>query len=147
MVAEDSDEGASGQVRYAVNSSVFTVDPYSGWVTTVTLLDREQTPRHTLLVTAYDAGDPPLSSTALLHVDILDYNDSPPIFSQASYTASGKRNSMNYSAHDEIQQGDTRETDGFEMAIVMPQIRVTYNIVCFVLCYFCDFLPSLSVSE
>lgn len=91
VVAEDGDEGASGQVRYAVNSSMFTVDPYSGWVTTVTLLDREHTPRHTLLLTAYDGGDPPLSSTALLHVDLLDYNDSPPVFSQASYTASGKQ--------------------------------------------------------
>lgn len=84
-MAEDQDEGGNGEVRYSLKSDVFLVDPYSGWVTTLTPLDRESTPRHTILLTAVDGGHPPLSSSALLEVEIVDYNDSPPTFSETKY--------------------------------------------------------------
>lgn len=85
VLAEDLDEGGNGEVRYSTKSDMFLVDAYSGWVTTLTPLDREANPRHTILLTAVDSGHPPLSSSALLEVEIVDYNDSPPTFSETKY--------------------------------------------------------------
>lgn len=89
-MAVDEDEGGAGEVRYSISSAVLTVDPYSGWVSVVSDLDREVAPRHSALLTATDNGDPALSSTAMLHLDIVDYNDSPPSFSDTLYTVSGQ---------------------------------------------------------
>ncbi|KAG8326599.1 hypothetical protein J6590_037152 [Homalodisca vitripennis] len=94
VVADDQDEGGNGEVRYSINSSVFTVDPYSGWISTVSALDRETTPRHSVLLTAFDNGDPALSATATLNVNILDYNDSPPAFSDRTYVVSVKEDAL-----------------------------------------------------
>lgn len=35
---------------------------------------------------ASDNGSPPLSSSAVINVDISDVNDNPPLFSQANYS-------------------------------------------------------------
>lgn len=35
---------------------------------------------------ASDNGTPPLSSSAVINVDISDVNDNPPLFSQANYS-------------------------------------------------------------
>ncbi|XP_054259786.1 fat-like cadherin-related tumor suppressor homolog [Macrosteles quadrilineatus] len=88
MSASDDDEGGAGEVRYSIASPVLTVDPYSGWVSVVSALDREVEPIHSAVLTATDNGDPALSSTAVLLLDIVDYNDSPPTFSERLYTVS-----------------------------------------------------------
>lgn len=89
-MAEDQDVGGGGEVRYSLLSQAFLVDMYSGWITTLEPLDREVTPFHTLLLTAVDSGHPSLTSTATLHVTVVDYNDTPPRFSSDKYSASGK---------------------------------------------------------
>ncbi|XP_032384246.1 protocadherin alpha-3, partial [Etheostoma spectabile] len=48
-------------------------------------LDREQTGKHTLLVTAVDGGKPPRSGTLNVSIIVLDINDNRPIFSQEIY--------------------------------------------------------------
>lgn len=45
-----------------------------------------QTSGYTLKVVAEDNGVPPLSSTAIINIDISDVNDNPPLFSQANYS-------------------------------------------------------------
>jgi len=45
-----------------------------------------QTSGYTLTVVASDNGVPPLSSTAMINIDISDVNDNPPVFSQANYS-------------------------------------------------------------
>ncbi|XP_054840776.1 protocadherin alpha-10-like [Eublepharis macularius] len=55
-------------------------------------LDREQVAEYTLVVTAQDQGDPPLSATSSLVVPISDVNDNAPTFAQPSYTVFVKEN-------------------------------------------------------
>lgn len=45
-----------------------------------------QTSGYTLTIVAADNGLPPLSSSAVINIDISDVNDNPPLFSQANYS-------------------------------------------------------------
>ncbi|KAG8280049.1 hypothetical protein J6590_090775 [Homalodisca vitripennis] len=89
--AEDADEGRNGEVYYLLEGEgVFTIDTYTGWVVTSGALDRELKTSHNLTVVAVDNGSPALSSSTSLLVDLIDYNDNPPVFSQDVYTVSVK---------------------------------------------------------
>uniref|UniRef100_A0A4X2L9D9 Cadherin domain-containing protein n=1 Tax=Vombatus ursinus TaxID=29139 RepID=A0A4X2L9D9_VOMUR len=50
-------------------------------------LDREQTPKYNITVTAIDKGNPPLSTSKIFTLHIEDINDNPPVFLQPSYVA------------------------------------------------------------
>lgn len=87
VVATDRDAEDNGRVRYSLLQShpLLNVDSDSG---TIALkeglsLDHED-PRghtHSLTVIATDGGDTPLSSSALVIIEVLDENDQAPIFS------------------------------------------------------------------
>ena len=48
-------------------------------------LDREQTDNITISLTVFDKGSPPLSSTEVVHIIVLDENDNDPTFTQDTY--------------------------------------------------------------
>ncbi|CAO2612757.1 DCHS2, partial [Lemmus lemmus] len=50
-------------------------------------LDREARARHKLVILASDHGCPPLSSTTVVAIEVMDVNDNPPTFSSRQYRA------------------------------------------------------------
>lgn len=63
------------------------MDRQSGALSTSRPLDREKKAVYTLIVTAQDQGQPSLSGTATVEVNILDMNDHSPQFQSSTYTA------------------------------------------------------------
>ncbi|XP_031305071.2 protocadherin gamma-B1 isoform X18 [Camelus dromedarius] len=55
-------------------------------------LDREQQNYHHLTLTAVDGGDPPLSGTTQIRIQVTDANDNAPVFSQDTYRVSLQEN-------------------------------------------------------
>jgi hypothetical protein len=49
-------------------------------------LDRETVASHVVLITCCDHGQPAMTSTRTLVVNVTDVNDNKPIFSQTTYT-------------------------------------------------------------
>ena len=49
-------------------------------------LDHEVTREYLITILATDKGEPPLSNTAVLAINVTDVNDNPPKFSQSGYT-------------------------------------------------------------
>ncbi|KAJ0179731.1 hypothetical protein K1T71_004322 [Dendrolimus kikuchii] len=113
LKATDQDIGKNAEVEYSIdsvtadssnpedvndsidntdqrdNQDVFRVDGRSGALLTRATLDREKVSRYTLIVKATDQASPVsdrLSSSATVHVNILDDNDNYPQFSEKTYT-------------------------------------------------------------
>lgn len=73
---------------------LFTIDSKDGLVSTLTSLDYEEQSSHEIIVLASDLGNPSLTSTALVIVDVVDIQEhhhvsselsSPPIFAHRYY--------------------------------------------------------------
>jgi protocadherin-16/23 len=108
--ASDRDSGKSGTVTYRLSNSgsspasntnlvtsnaissvmtsnnLFSIDSGTGHLTLSQHLDFETAQRHTLIVTASDSGEPPLSSNLTIFVEVQDVNDNLPIFERNEYT-------------------------------------------------------------
>nr|XP_002730888.2 PREDICTED: protocadherin Fat 4-like [Saccoglossus kowalevskii] len=102
LIAEDYDIGINGRVLYSTvdgSHGDFDIDTYSGDLFVTGLLDRDVSTQqtfdyedpfdrqHVFEVYAEDEGQPPLTSTALIQVMVLDVNDNAPIFSQETYNS------------------------------------------------------------
>uniref|UniRef100_A0A8C8FMF7 Cadherin domain-containing protein n=1 Tax=Oncorhynchus tshawytscha TaxID=74940 RepID=A0A8C8FMF7_ONCTS len=89
VFATDGDEGVNGEVRYAFLQTGagnrdwdnFHIDAITGVITTAIKLDREKQALHSLIVVAYDLGQPvPYETTQPLQVALLDIDDNEPVF-------------------------------------------------------------------
>lgn len=90
VTATDLDFGSNQQITYELDSGNvnqrFAIDSKTGAITTTKLIDREVRPFYRLVVKATDHGNPSLSSTSDVSVNIVDVNDNIPSFS-GPYTA------------------------------------------------------------
>ncbi|XP_056147700.1 cadherin-23 [Lampris incognitus] len=89
VFATDGDEGVNGEVRYAFLQTGagnrdwenFHIDALTGVITTAVKLDREKQALHSLIIVAYDLGQPvPYETTQPLQVALLDIDDNEPVF-------------------------------------------------------------------
>ncbi|XP_074069877.1 protocadherin Fat 3-like [Macrotis lagotis] len=84
--AKDADIGPNGDIRYSLYGSgnnKFFLDPESGELKTLALLDREKIPVYNLIARATDGGGRFCQSDIRLILE--DVNDNPPIFSSDHY--------------------------------------------------------------
>ncbi|XP_072319756.1 protocadherin-23 [Eucyclogobius newberryi] len=90
--ASDGDSEENAVVWYSLlpgpGYELFSINPYTGLVTTTSYLDREEQQHYTLRVQARDSGSRPLSSTSTVLCSVLDDNDNPPEFMQSSFQVS-----------------------------------------------------------
>ncbi|KAM4750324.1 protocadherin-23 isoform 2-T3 [Anableps anableps] len=82
VFASDADSSENGQIEFSILSGnineAFILDSVRGILATNVLLDREITPSYKLILQAADKGEPPLSSTATVRVQVVDVNDNSP---------------------------------------------------------------------
>nr|CDS17394.1 cadherin [Echinococcus granulosus] len=102
VLAHDLDEGANAEIAYDLIQSnvpnLFTVDPKTGVFSSNGELDRETNDQHQFLIVAKDSGTPQLSSSIIVTIHVLDFNDEPPVFAlpdfEFSATEGVKRNTL-----------------------------------------------------
>ena len=87
VTAQDSDSGINGQFRYYMEDSHFSVNPYTGQISTTKPLDYDQpdSRAHAFVVVAQDSGNPSLNGSARVLVTLNNVNDNAPLFSQSMY--------------------------------------------------------------
>lgn len=93
--ASDHDEGENARLTYKLEGEsrgYFTIDNATGKIYSSVGFDRETTPLFKFQVIAADHGQPPMSSTATIELNISDENDNSPEFTEASYTANVMEN-------------------------------------------------------
>ncbi|XP_056667394.1 protocadherin alpha-5 isoform X19 [Monodelphis domestica] len=91
--ASDADIGANAELLYKLSGNEhFTLDIHTNEEEAKSIelvlkksLDREETPEHSLLLTATDQGKPELTGTAQLLITVLDANDNAPAFDKSVY--------------------------------------------------------------
>ena len=87
--AKDLDS-TGNQVSYSFISDwgvdTFSLDPSSGIITvSANELDHEDVELYILMVSASDSGEPTMTATSTVYVNVLDVNDNPPKCAQSSY--------------------------------------------------------------
>ncbi|NWQ83287.1 PCDB4 protein, partial [Columbina picui] len=121
---KDRDSGANGKISCALEDQLsFSLRlAYKNYyeLVTVSVLDREETARYILSVTAADVGSPPLTTTQTFTVDISDVNDNAPVFNQTSYTMYVRENNVPTMLVGAVSAAD---------ADVGPNAKVTYSLV------------------
>ncbi|KAF7651331.1 hypothetical protein LDENG_00112250, partial [Lucifuga dentata] len=84
--ASDPDVGANGQISYTLHGPAadkFHLDPRTGELFTLGVLDREREVEHNLVAKATDGGGRSCQADILLMIQ--DMNDNPPHFSSSHY--------------------------------------------------------------
>ena len=78
--ASDADSGLNSNLTFSVvGGRAFTISPANGIITTASELDYEKEKFYTLNVSVRDQGTPPLSSSILLNIEVIDVNDKTPV--------------------------------------------------------------------
>ena len=127
VMATDLDVGSSGEISFEIaagnTGSAFEIAD-TGVVLTRRPLDREQEDIYMLTVVARDRGTPPLSSTTIVMVTVLDVNDSPPQFTfTVPYAATLTENAPQGTAVTTTPPLDASDADS-----IGPNSTITFSI-------------------
>jgi hypothetical protein len=89
VVATDPDLGRNSRIQYRITdgdpNSHFSLSLYGGVITLMKSLDYESKQTYRLTVQAKDMGSPSMSSQEHINIDVTDFDDQGPAFSQSSY--------------------------------------------------------------
>ncbi|KAM9193151.1 protocadherin-23 [Mergus octosetaceus] len=82
IFATDLDSGLNGETEYSILSgnenATFLIDSARGILATNTILNHENTSSYRLVVQAADKGNPRLSATSIVRIQVVDVNDNAP---------------------------------------------------------------------
>ncbi|KAM8732222.1 protocadherin alpha-8-like isoform 15-T15 [Acanthopagrus schlegelii] len=127
VTVTDKDGGQNGLLTCKIKDSVpFTLTTnYKNYYSLIVdgLLDRELVPQYNVTITATDEGVPPLSSTAVITVQISDVNDNAPSFPGANITIYVKENSK---VGDVVARTTAEDADANENAKLMYSLLDNY---------------------
>ncbi|XP_075200528.1 protocadherin gamma-A3-like [Anomaloglossus baeobatrachus] len=105
----DQDSGDNADVDCQIIENVpfnlLSLDNYYK-IVLKTAIDREKSLSFNITIIATDRGSPPLSSTRVLTLDILDINDNPPTFAKSTYAAYVPENNLPGASIFSIQASD-----------------------------------------
>ena len=91
VTAVDADKGENAEVTYDLLSDwgreVFSLHPTTGIFTLTSQLDYETEEHYRFVVAGTDSGQPRLSSTVTVYINVKDVNDNVPAFTQPLYEA------------------------------------------------------------
>ncbi|XP_075679653.1 fat-like cadherin-related tumor suppressor homolog isoform X1 [Dermatophagoides pteronyssinus] len=120
IYAYDKDSNENSKLEYYIDghADTFSIDLYNGTLWLDKKLDRETIDKYIIYVTVSDCGQPSLSTTAVITINVLDINDNAPLFFQSSYFLKVREDIpigtrlMRISAfdQDENESGDIRYT-------------------------------------
>ncbi|XP_077869859.1 cadherin-23-like [Saccoglossus kowalevskii] len=86
--ASDPDEGVNSLLTYAIESGnengVFSINTVTGELTLVGVLDYETTPKYELWIIVHDNGNPSLTSSTTIHVNVAPANEHAPVLTSPS---------------------------------------------------------------
>ncbi|KAE9550699.1 hypothetical protein FO519_006082, partial [Halicephalobus sp. NKZ332] len=85
MNAEDNDREENAKLEFSIDSDLFHIDSESGLITVAKPLDREEQAIHAISIVVSDSGNPPMSSSTILEVVLVDENDNSPKFLNHPY--------------------------------------------------------------
>ena len=88
--ARDIDSGVNSDITYFIDpndiaTTLFSIHEDTGLITTSGVIDREQNNIFRFSVLAKDSGDPALTGTTTVQIEVLNLNDNPPTFLESSY--------------------------------------------------------------
>ncbi|XP_050303550.1 protein dachsous [Anthonomus grandis grandis] len=85
VIASDADDGPNSRILYHIvdgnHDNAFKIEPaFSGIVRTNTVLDREIRDNYRLTIIATDEGNPQMTGTTRVRINVVDVNDNQPTF-------------------------------------------------------------------
>lgn len=96
VMATDADTGTNAQLVFNLTtkeySDVFTLNSFTGEITAQKSLDREKQDRYKLKISVSDHGNPQLTSSADVTINIIDVDDNCPKFVPAEYNVTISEN-------------------------------------------------------
>ncbi|XP_076832194.1 protocadherin Fat 4 isoform X2 [Brachyhypopomus gauderio] len=103
------------------NSFTLTTD---GLLFTSRPLDHERNPLFYVHVVIQDAGNPPLSSTTVFHVKVLDENDNPPVQRNINILVKYYGNSFPGGLIGNVRPSDPDDSDVFNCSLISGSVRM-----------------------
>ena len=108
ITATDRDSGINAVLSYSLQpaQTKFQIDSRTGSLKIAQSLDREVDSSYTFSVLAQDSGQPSLTSTVTVDVEVLDENDERPTFPVQVYNAQVRENTAVATTVTQIVAGD-----------------------------------------
>ncbi|GFN94252.1 protocadherin-11 x-linked [Plakobranchus ocellatus] len=119
--ATDADEGRNSKITYQLSmnsSNAFSIDPFTGWISLISPVDREAGPIIQLTVLAVDDGQPSrLTGSAMVSVYVQDVNDNRPQIIRQDYQVRENQNTGAFVA--QVQATDNDVGDNGELSYLL----------------------------